>query len=146
MPDCGARSTVRTTVKPGEKVMDIVPKDERLIVEAKVSPIDIDRVQTGQSAEIRFSAFKMRDTPKVDGRLVFLSADRLVDETDQGRMPYYLARVEITANGLADLARQKLALMAGMPAEVLINTGERTVREYMVDPIRNTVARSFIED
>jgi membrane fusion protein, epimerase transport system len=139
--------TLGAVVRPGDKLMDIVPKDERLIVEAKVAPNDIDRVQKGQSAEIRFSAFKMRDTPKVDGKLVALSADRLMDKSDaRGEVPYYLARVEISPKGLEDLARQKLELVAGMPAEVLINTGERTLFGYLIDPIRNTVARSFIED
>jgi len=139
--------TLGAVVRPGEKLMDIVPKDERLVVEARVAPIDIDRVQKGQSAEIRFSAFKMRDTPKVDGKLVALSADRLIDKSDaRGEVPYYLARVEISPKGLEDLARQKLELVAGMPAEVLINTGERTLFGYLIDPIRNTVARSFIED
>jgi epimerase transport system membrane fusion protein len=89
----------------------------------------------------------MRDTPKVDGKLVALSADRLIDKSDaRGEVPYYLARVEISPKGLEDLARQKLELVAGMPAEVLINTGERTLFGYLIDPIRNTVARSFIED
>ena len=138
--------TLGAVLKPGAKLLDIVPRGERLIVEAKVSPIDIDRVGIGQTAEIRFSAFKMRDTPRVDGKLIALSADRLVDEADQQKTPYYLARVEITQQGLTDLARQKLDLVAGMPAEVLINTGERTLFHYLIDPIKNTVARSFIED
>ncbi len=138
--------TLGAVVKPGAKLLDIVPHGERLIVEAKVSPIDIDRVQVGQAAEIRFTAFKMRDTPRVDGSLITLSADRLVDEADERKTPYYLARVEITPKGLQDLARHKLALVAGMPAEVLINTGERTMFHYLVDPLKNTVARSFIED
>ncbi|RPI46837.1 MAG: HlyD family type I secretion periplasmic adaptor subunit [Betaproteobacteria bacterium] len=138
--------TLGAVIRPGAKLLDIVPQGERLIVEAKVSPIDIDRVHVGQRAEIRFSAFKMRDTPRVEGTLVALSADRLVDEADQHKLPYYLARVEITAKGLEDLSRQKLDLVAGMPAEVLINTGERTLFHYLVDPIKNTVARSFIED
>lgn len=138
--------TLGAVIKPGAKLLDIVPQGERLVVEAKVSPIDIDRVRIGQSAEIRFSAFKMRDTPRVDGKLITLSADRLVDETDPQKTPYYLARVEISPKGLQDLSRQKLDLVAGMPAEVLINTGERTLFDYLVDPIKNTVARSFIED
>jgi epimerase transport system membrane fusion protein len=138
--------TLGAVVKPGGKLLDIVPQGERLIVEAKVSPIDIDRVRIGQTAEVRFSAFRMRDTPRVDGKLLALSADRLIDESDPQKSPYYLARVEITAEGLEALVRQRLDLVAGMPAEVLINTGERTLFDYLVDPIKNTVARSFIED
>ena len=138
--------TLGAVIKPGAKLLDIVPQGERLIVEAKISPIDIDRVRIGQTADIRFSAFKMRDTPRVDGKVLALSADRLVDESDQYKTPYYLARIEITPKGLEDLSRQKLELVAGMPAEVLVYTGERTLFHYLIDPIKNTVARSFIED
>ncbi len=137
---------VGSVIQPGQKLLDIVPRGERLIVEARVAPVDIDRVYEGQTAEIRFSAFKMRDTPKIDGKLVSLSADRLVDESEQTDMAYYLARVEITEQGLLDLSRSGLNLLAGMPAEVLINTGERTLLAYLVDPLRNTLARSLIED
>jgi epimerase transport system membrane fusion protein len=138
--------TLGAVVRPGAKLLDIVPQGERLILEAKVAPTDIDRVQIGQVAEIRFSAFKMRDTPKVEGKLIALSADRLVDEADERKTPYYLARVEIPPQGMQDLMRQHLVLVAGMPAEVLINTGERTLLAYLLDPIKNTFARSFIED
>lgn len=138
--------TLGAVIQPGQKLMDIVPRGERLIVEAHVAPIDIDRVYEGQTAEIRFSAFKMRDTPRIEGKVQTLSADRLMDAGDQAKTPYYLARIEITQQGLGDLAQSKLDLVAGMPAEVLINTGERTLLDYLVDPLRNTVARSFIED
>lgn len=136
--------TLGGVIQPGGKILDIVPQDERLVVEARLSPQDIDRIQLGQMAEVRFTAFKSRDTPKIEGRLMVVSADRLVDE--QTQTSYYLARVEITPEGLQDLARQKLDLVPGMPAEVLINTGERTLFEYLTDPFVNTVTRSFIED
>lgn len=138
--------TLGAVVKPGEKLMDIVPQGERLVVEAKVSLIDIDRVHIGQTAEIRFTAFKTRETPRVEGKLLALAADRVVDEADPQKMPYYLARVEITQKGLEDLARHKLDLVAGMPAEVLINTGERSLFHYLIDPLKNAAARSFTED
>lgn len=150
-PDSGmvlnlAVHTLGAVLKPGDKILDIVPQDEKLIVEAHVSPMDIDRVHAGQIAEVRFSAFKSRDTPKIEGRVTTVSADRLVDERDREQTPYYLARIEVTPHGLADLSRAQLALVPGMPAEVLINTGERTLFRYLMDPLRNTVARSFIED
>jgi membrane fusion protein, epimerase transport system len=138
--------TLGAVARPGAKLLDIVPQGERLVVEAKVSPIDIDRVRIGQIADIRFTAFKTRDTPKVDGKVIALSADVLVDEADARKMSYYLARVDITPQGLRDLTRQKLDLVAGMPAEVLINTGERTLFNYLIDPLKNTVARSLTED
>lgn len=138
--------TLGGVIEPGGKILDIVPKGEALIVEAKVSPQDIDRIHAGQRAEVRFSAFKSRETPKIEGKLVTVSADRLVDPHDPNQMPYYLARVAITPEGLKELARQKLDLVPGMPAEVLINTGSRTLFQYLVDPFVNTVARSLIED
>lgn len=138
--------TLGAVVRPGAKLLDIVPQGVPLVVDAKLTPIDIDRVRIGQTAEIRFTAFKMRDTPRIEGKVIALSADRLVDEGDQQKAPYYLARVEITPKGLQDLARHKLNLVAGMPAEVLIITGERTLFHYLVDPLKNTVARSLIED
>jgi epimerase transport system membrane fusion protein len=136
--------TLGAVIPPGGKLLDIVPQNEKLLVEARVSPLDIDRVHAGQRAEIRFSAFKSRTTPRIDGRLIAVSADRLVDKEDKAA--YYLARVEITPSGVQALAHQQLELVPGMPAEVLINTGERTLFQYLVDPIRNTFARSFIED
>jgi epimerase transport system membrane fusion protein len=138
--------TIGAVIQPGARLLDIVPQDERLIVEAKISPMDIDRVQLGQMAEIRFSAFKSRATRKIQGKLVALSADRLVDPNDQAQVPYYRARVEIPTTALEELSSQGLDLVAGMPAEVLINTGERTLLGYLVDPLRDTFARSFIED
>lgn len=138
--------TLGAVARPGAKLLDIVPQGERLVVEAKVTPIDIDRVRIGQTADIRFTAFKSRDTPKVDGKVIALSADVLTDESDARKTPYYLARVDITPQGLKDLSRQKLDLVAGMPAEVLINTGARTLFNYLIDPLKNTVARSMIED
>lgn len=149
-PDSGmvlnlAVHTVGAVVRPGDRILDIVPQGENLIVEARISPIDIDRVHVGQLAEMRFTAFKMRDTPKIEGRVITLSADRLFDEREREQVPYYLARIEVTPQGLADLARAQLVLIPGMPVEVLINTGERTLFRYLLDPLVNTVARSFIE-
>jgi membrane fusion protein, epimerase transport system len=138
--------TLGGVVRPGVKLLDIVPQGEKLVVDAKVSLVDIHRVRIGQIAEIRFTAFKQRDTPKIDGKVIALSADRLIDEADERKAPYYLARIEITPKGRQDLSRYKLDLISGMPAEVLINTGERTMFKYLTDPLRNTLARSFNEE
>lgn len=138
--------TIGAVIQEGETLMDIVPENERLIIEAKVSPIDIDRVAIGQVADIKFSAFKTRETTRIYGRLINLSADSIVDERDQQQQPYYLAIVEITRDGLQQLVDRELTLIAGMPAEVFIKTGERTLFQYFADPLVDTVARSFIED
>jgi epimerase transport system membrane fusion protein len=150
-PDSGmvlglAVHTLGAVIAPGGRILDIVPQHEKLIVEAQVSPLDIDRVKIGQTAEVRFSAFKTRETPKMEGKLIGLSADKLTDETNQDKPSYYLARVEVTPEGFRDLARHHLELVPGMPAEVLINTGSRTLLQYLSRPLADTFARSFIED
>ena len=150
-PDAGmvlglAVHTIGAVIPPGGKMLDIVPQNEKLIVEAQISPTDIDRVQIGQKAEVRFSVFKSRALPKITGKLIAISADRLMDEHSKEQTPYYLARIEISPQGLKDLASSELKLLPGMPAEVLINTGERTLLQYLLDPLSDTVAHSFIED
>ncbi|MBS99318.1 MAG: hemolysin secretion protein D [Oceanospirillaceae bacterium] len=134
--------TVGGVVQSGSPILDIVPSSDALIIEAQVSPIDIDRVSVGKLADIRFSAFKSSTTPVIEGRVTQISADRLVNE--ETGMPYYLSRVELTDTGRDMLG--DLQLVPGMPAEVLINTGERTLLQYLVQPATNAFARSFIED
>lgn len=138
--------TVGAVISEGEPLLDIVPENERLVIEAKVLPIDIDRVAVGQMADIRFSAFKTRETTRIQGRLITLSADSIVDDRDVDRKPYYQAVVEITDEGIEQLRERNLTLIAGMPAEVFVRTGERTLVQYLTDPLVNTLARAFIED
>jgi membrane fusion protein, epimerase transport system len=147
-PDSGmvlglAVHTLGGVVRPGERLLDIVPQNEKLLVEAQLSPNDIDQVRIGQAAEVRFPSFTKRDLPRVEGRLISVSADRLMDEADGRKTPYYLARVEISAEGLQALTSAELTLLPGMPAEVLVNTGERTVLQYLMAPLTDTVVRSF---
>ncbi|MEJ5864768.1 HlyD family type I secretion periplasmic adaptor subunit [Pseudomonas farsensis] len=134
--------TLGGVISPGTPLMDIVPANEELIVEAQISPMDIDRINVGTLANIRFSAFKSSTTPVIEGRLVQVSADRLINK-DTGA-PYYLARVAVTDNGHKALGR--LALLPGMPAEVLVNTGARTLLQYLMQPASNAFARSLIEE
>jgi epimerase transport system membrane fusion protein len=129
-------------ILPGKPILDIVPQQEELIIDAQVSTTDIDRVRVGLLAEVRFSAFKQAFTPKMHGKVINLSADRLIDEKDG--LPYYLAQIELTPDSYLKLG--EMELLPGMPAEVLINTGERTVFEYLMQPITNAFARAFIED
>ena len=134
--------TLGGVISPGTPLMDIVPASEELIVEAQVSPIDIDRIAIGTRVNIRFSAFKSSTTPVIEGKLVQISADRLTNK-DSGTA-YYLARVAVTEEGRKHLGT--LALLPGMPAEVLINTGSRTLLQYLMQPASNAFARSLIED
>ena len=136
--------TIGAVIPPGGHLLDIVPQQEKLIVEAQVSPMDIDRIHIGQQTEVRFSAFKSAKTLKIGGHLLTLSADRITDE--QNKSSFYLARVEVEKEGLEDLRKNDLILVPGMPAEVLINTGDRTFFEYLMKPLSNIFARSFNED
>ncbi len=133
-------------VRPGAHLLDIVPVEQNLIVEARLSPQDVDQVRVGQMAEVRFSAFRQRDMPKVEGQLVTLSADRLVDELNGPQQAYYLARIRVTEKGMSDLAKLKLELVPGMPADVLVTTGQRTLWHYLTAPLSDLMVRSLKEE
>ncbi|MCP4588748.1 MAG: HlyD family type I secretion periplasmic adaptor subunit [Pseudoalteromonas sp.] len=134
--------TVGGVVSPGKPILDIVPEGEELVIDAQVAPIDIDRVYVGLEADVRFSAFKSAVTPVVKGKVITLSADSLQNEDGSS---YYAAKVELTAEG-REMLGEDLVLVPGMPAEVLINTGARTLLEYLIQPATNAFARSMIED
>lgn len=133
--------TIGGVVGAGEPIAEIVPESDELVVEARVNPIDIDRVSEGQEARIRFSTFGSR-APTIFGTLMTLSADAIVNENTGGA--HYLARVEVSPDSIENLG--DLALMPGMPAEVYINTGSRTMLQYLFKPFSNAMSRSFNED
>ncbi len=133
-------TTVGAVVPPGETLMEIVPSVDSMVVDARISPMDIDRVQIGQAAEIRFAVFK--DAYSISGELVRLSPDRLIDEASG--VPYYSAEILILDNDL--LIDENMELVPGMPAEVLIKTGERTMLGYITSPMNRLFTRSLIED
>ncbi len=133
--------TVGGVVGPGNPIADIVPQSEELIIEAGVSPIDIDRVSEGQEATIRFSSFSSA-VPSIVGTVLSLSADALTDRNTG--MSYYQARIEVTPEGMEDLG--DLVLLPGMPAEIFIKTGSRTLLQYMLKPFTDSLARSLNED
>jgi multidrug efflux pump subunit AcrA (membrane-fusion protein) len=128
-------------VKPGDPVLDIVPQDDNLVIESQVRPLDIESVHAGLPAEIRLIAYNQLNTPIVYGTVSYVSADTLIDErTGQS---HYVADVELDLQALGRLKNVKL--YPGMPAEVLIITGERTMLAYLLDPIRNSFSRAFRE-
>ena len=136
--------TVGGVVRAGEEIMQVIPVQDRLIIEAEVSPRDIDIVSAGQEAEVRMSALSGANTPTLAGNVTRVSADRIVQESEGGQSrSFYSARIEISPKELQKLGQQKL--QAGMPAEVLINTGEQTVLDYLTRPITDAMSRGFIE-
>lgn len=134
--------TVGGVVAPGSTLMDIVPSGEKLVIEAQVNPQDIDNVHEGLKANVRLTAYKQRRIRPVEGTVITVSADRF-DEERTGRA-YYLARVEIPASELEQL--KGVELTPGMPADVLIVTGKRTMLAYLLDPIRYSFGRAFREE
>jgi HlyD family secretion protein len=133
--------TIGQVVRPGEPLLDIVPNNEHLIVEVQFSPNDIDGVLIGQQAEIRFPAFRSRIIPLIVGRLESLSRDRIVDETS--KQPYYRGIVGLDSTNIPEEWRSRVR--AGMPAEVIVASGERTVLSYFVSPLTSTLRKGFIE-
>lgn len=134
--------TIGGVIGPGTALLDIVPESSELVIEARVSTNDIDRIALGKLTDIRFNAFNRATTPVIQGQVTRISADRLTDEKSGD--PYYLVRVKITDEGLKRLADNKL--QPGMPAEVLINAGDRTMLQYLMKPARNVFAKSMIEE
>jgi HlyD family secretion protein len=134
-------ATVGAVIRPGDLMMEIVPIHDELLVEAQVGPADIDRLYPGMQSEIRFPAFHARNTPVIQGKVRSLSRDRLIDEATHA--PYYLAQVAVNDTDLpADLSAR---LRAGMPAEVIFPTGERSVLRYLVKPLADAFVTTFRE-
>ena len=129
-------------VRPGEPLMDIVPKDNPLIVQIQVPVNKITEVFIGQDALVQLDAFDTRITPHIPAKVTYISADRLEERTSAGAMPYYLCYVEIDPASLKD---SKLYLSPGMPATVFITTKKRTVLYYMMEPLLKNWDRALRE-
>lgn len=134
--------TIGGVVRPATPLLDIVPSVSELVIEAQVAPVDIDRVAIGKRADIRFGAFNSSTTPVIEGEVSSVSADRLTNE--KTGTAYYLARVRVTEAGARTLGERKL--LPGMPADVLIITGQRTLLQYLMQPARDALSQSMIEE
>jgi HlyD family type I secretion membrane fusion protein len=137
------RATTETgVVRPGEPVLELVPEDAMLIIDAHVKPTDIDRVRPGMEARVLLTAYKQRNLPRINGVLRSISADRMVD--DRTGDAYFLAKVVVDTEDLALLDEVHLA--PGMPADVMILNDEQTLIDYMLGPILQSMRRSFHEN
>ncbi|MFN3482787.1 MAG: HlyD family type I secretion periplasmic adaptor subunit, partial [Rhabdaerophilum calidifontis] len=134
--------TVGGVIGPGEVVMLVVPRADAMTIEAQIAPQDIDQVTRGQLAMVRLSAFSQRTTPELAGRVMLVAAD--LTRNPQNGAAYYIARIELPESELSRL--QGLRLVPGMPAEVHIQTGERTALSYFLKPLSDQIARAFKED
>ena len=137
-----AVQTVGGVVQPGQKLMDIVPKGAPLLLEAHVAPHLIDRVHADLPVDVRFSSFANSPQLVVNGKVVSISADLLTEP--QTNVPYYLARVQVTPDGLQRLGQRQL--QAGMPVEVIFKTGERSMLTYLLHPLTKRLAASMTEE
>jgi protease secretion system membrane fusion protein len=138
-----AYQTVGGVIPPGQRLMDVVPEKESLLLEARIPPHLIDAVRPNLPADVRFSAFAHSPQLVVHGRVQTVSGDLLTEQTAMGPISYFLARVEITPEGMTKLGRHQM--QPGMPAEVIIRTGERTVLTYLLHPLTRRVAASMKE-
>jgi HlyD family secretion protein len=136
-----AAHTIGGVVKAGDTIMEIVPDIDDLQVEARLQPQDIDHVHTGQKAFVRFSAFNQRTTPQLTGEVSYVSADTSHDQ--QTNASYFTVRVTLPDDERRRLAGQQL--VPGMPAEVFMQTGSRTMMSYMFKPIVDQMRRAFVE-
>jgi len=137
-----AIQTVGGVISPGQKLMDIVPKDAPLLLEAHVAPHLIDRVHSDLPVDVRFSSFAHSPQLVVDGKVVSISGDLLTEP--QTNVSYYLARVQVTADGLKKLGARQL--QPGMPVEVIFKTGERSMLTYLLHPLTKRLAASMTEE
>jgi HlyD family secretion protein len=136
-----AAHTIGGVVKAGETIMEIVPDTDDLQIEARLQPQDIDHVHPGQQAFVRFSAFNQRTTPQLTGTVSYVSADTSKDQ--QTNAAYFTVRVILPDDERRRLAGQQL--VPGMPAEVFMQTGSRTMVSYIFKPIAEQMRRSFVE-
>jgi HlyD family type I secretion membrane fusion protein len=142
-------NTIGGVVGGGHPIVEISPENDSLVVEARVSPKNIDSVHVGLNAKIRFSAFKSRTTPVFNGKLVALSHDVVTDPNGpaMGQEPvYYAARIEVDMDEFNEVAKARgIKLQPGMQAEVQIVTGERTLLRYLLDPVTDTMFKALKE-
>ncbi|HEX6957100.1 MAG TPA: HlyD family type I secretion periplasmic adaptor subunit [Ferrovibrio sp.] len=134
--------TIGGIVGAGQPILDIVPRDDELLIEAHIAPNDIDIVHEGLPARVVLSAYKLRNQPRIEGRVRSVSADRIVEPNSS--KPYYLVRVEVDRAQLARLAPD-IELTPGMPAEVMVMAGTRTALGYLTQPLIDSLRQSMNE-
>jgi HlyD family secretion protein len=133
--------TIGGVITPGEVVMEIVPESDELQIEARLPPQEVDHVHNGQRAYIRFSAFNQRTTPQLEGVVSYISADLTHDRKSNSNAAYYTVRVTLPPGERRRLGA--LELVSGMPVEVFLQTGSRTMMSYLLKPITDQFLRTF---
>jgi|KBSMisStaDraftv2_1062788.scaffolds.fasta_scaffold18953_4 HlyD family secretion protein/epimerase transport system membrane fusion protein len=134
--------TIGGVVEKGRPILEIVPSNDALVIEARTTPLDVKAVHNGLNAQIHFTAYSSRSTPRIPGTVQSVSADRLLDSNTN--QPYYLVKVTVDREAMGRLA-PNVKLIPGMPADVLIITEHRTMFDYLFQPFLETFRRSFHE-
>jgi len=137
-------TAVGGVVSPGQRLMDIVPQDSPLLLDAKIPPHTIDRIKVGDPVDVRFSAFSHSPQLMVPAKLVSLSHDALTEQQGNANMTYYLGRVEVTEEGVKLLGSR--VMQPGMQAEVLVRTGARSLLTYLLHPLTKRIAQALKEE
>ena len=135
--------TIGGVVSPGAILMEIVPKDEKLIIEAKIPATAISQVKVDLETDLRFSTFNHDTTPVVTGKVLTVSADKMPGKGEGQDSEFYLAQIETTPESMKKLADMKIEIQPGLPVDVVIKTGERTFMSYMLKPLTNKFALAF---
>jgi HlyD family type I secretion membrane fusion protein len=130
-----------SVIGPREILMEIVPEEKRLIVEARIRPEDVNYVRAGSPADVRLTAYPTRTTPLVHGAVAYVSGDRMVEQ--QTGAAYYVVHIDVTEQALANAGNLKL--QAGMPAEVFIRTDSRSAVDYLLAPVTAYLSRAMRE-
>lgn len=134
-------NTVGGVIQPGAVLLEVVPDDEGLVIEARVPPRLIDKVQVGLEADMRFTAFNINITPVIPGVVKMVGADRLLGTTKDQPDEFYLIQVETSERGREQLKDKRI--QPGMPVDVVVKTGERTFVSYLLKPLSDRLAISF---
>ena len=138
-------TTLGGVIRPGEEVMQIVPLEDDLVIQAKVSPADIAFLKPGQDVRVKIDAYDYTVYGELSGKLTYISADTLSEDLRQGEQPYYRAQVRTTGRQFSGRPHEKLEIQPGMTATIEVKTGQRTVFQYLTKPIVKTFSQSLGE-
>ena len=138
-------TTVGGVLGPGEELMQIVPVDDELLIESRVSPADIARVEPGLPVNIRFDPFDYTIFGAAPGEVTYVSADTLKETSEQGTAVYYRVHVRPIDSPVQTTTGQILEIVPGMTAQVDIRTGQRSLMDVLLKPLRKTISESFGE-
>ena len=138
-------TTIGGVIRPGDEVMQIVPSEDDLLIQAKVSPADIAFLKIGQEVRVKIDAYDYTIYGDLPGKLMYISADTLSEDLKQGETPYYRAQVRTEGRKFSGRVDDNLDIQPGMTATIEVKTGERTVLQYILKPVVKTLSQSLGE-